>query len=149
MLASDVKMFCANPGDGNSMDPNKVCRTLGGDGEHCIPGCYPAGQTCADVHRDWLCSFPPSHIREALEAHARRGGVKNNEFVVDTRSVVMGLPNAVEAFFFIRNGPSGEREHVEGARQAFVREFRLPEGQQPPLLQLDLHGGGLAPFSVP
>lgn len=57
----------SDPGDGDSMNEQKLCEPLGGDGSACIPGCSPLGQTCPEVGRDWSCSFPPSRLREALE----------------------------------------------------------------------------------
>ena len=148
VLAPSVTIFCAYADDGNSMDPKKVCNPLGGDGVQCIPGCYPVGQQCADKRRDWLCSYPPSQLREALEAHQRRGAVKNNEIVVSTSSVVASLPSSIEAFFVIRGGPEGEAQNVVRVHDAFVREYRLPEALQPPILQLSLHDGSLSPFST-
>lgn len=133
------------------MDQNKVCPTLGGgereDGTICIPGCYSPGQQCAEMQRDWVCSFPPGQLRNALEAHRNRGAVKNNEIVVSTRSVTEGLPGSVEAFFVSRGSPDDETQKVVNAHDAFVRSYRLPPELQPPILELDLHGGGLTPFS--
>ena len=91
--------------------------------QRCIPGCYPPGQQCAEVaardkakfladtggYAAWdrgpfvpRCSYPPEQLREALEANRwlntdrtqmRRA---HNEMVVDLRSIVDALPDAVE-----------------------------------------------------
>lgn len=132
------------------MDSNKVCDPLGGDGVRCIPGCYPHGEQCAEMHRDWLCSWPPSQLRDALEAQRMRpGGLnKNNEMVVDTRSVVNGLPASIEAFFITRGSSALEYNKVLRAHEAFLREYpSIPASMQPPLLELDLRDGGKTPFT--
>lgn len=126
------------------MDPAKVCPQRG-DTE-CIPGCYRVGEQCADVRRDWHCSYPPSQLADALEAHQQRGALKNNEIVVSTRSVTDGLPSTIEAFFVIRGGPDSEKQKVMLAHSAFVRQYRMPESARPPILQLDLRDGTLSPF---
>ena len=149
VLSPDVQIYCAYANDGNSMDPNKVCTPLGGDGT-CIPGCYSRGEWCNEVRREWLCSYPPSQLEDALDAHIRRGGENNNEIVVATSSVVANLPSAIMAFFFLKEGPAMERERVVGLHRAFLREYpRLPARLRPPLLELDLLTGGRAPFRAP
>ena len=45
----------------------KVCPTLYGDGDSCIPGCAPAGRQCHEIGQTWECSFPPTHLRAALQ----------------------------------------------------------------------------------
>ena len=148
VLSPAVQIFCAYADDGNSMDQNKVCTPLGGDGRNCIPGCYPVGQQCADMRRDWLCSYPPSQLRDALEAQRTRDGglLKNNEIVVSTKSVTDLLPNSVEAFFIVRGSASDERQKVLAAHAAFLRAYpRMPS--PPPLLYMDLHSDELEPFS--
>jgi hypothetical protein len=132
------------------MDPAKICTPLGGDGVNCIPGCYSVGRQCADMQRDWLCSYPPSQLSEALLAQTRReGGLsRNNEIVVDTRSMVASLPDSVLAFFIVKGSPAYERDKVLQAHDAFLREYpRLPVLMRPPLLSLDLNHDGLTPFS--
>lgn len=150
VLSPDVQIYCAYADDGNSMDPGKVCRPLGGDGHRCIPGCYPHGEECADVQREWMCSYPPTQLREALAAHIRRGAGKNNEIVTSTRSVVASLPESIMAFFFLAGGPAGQFRRVSDVRSAFLRDYAwLPEGRRPPLLELNLEHGGRAPFRAP
>ena len=145
-----IRMLCAYPVDGNSMDPTKVCEPLGGDGVTCIPGCYAAGKQCPDMHRDWQCSYPPSELREALRVQKSRDGyrLKNNEIVIEPRSVVDGLPESVEAFFVPRGSTPTERFKVFRYREAFLRAYpRLPPERQPPVLLLDLTDGTSAPFA--
>jgi hypothetical protein len=55
------------PHTGNSMAPEKVCATPGGDGSSCIPGCYPSGEQCHELGRLYSCSFPPTMLQQALE----------------------------------------------------------------------------------
>ncbi|KAL1496682.1 hypothetical protein AB1Y20_014276 [Prymnesium parvum] len=145
VLAPTVSIFCAYPEDGNSMDGNKVCHPLGGDGVHCIPGCYPLGQTCAEVGHEWSCSFPPTQLREALQAQLRREDMKqrNNEIVVDLASVEAQLPRSIEGFFV-----GAEEAHVREVREQFMLDFGLSDADGPPLLRLNLDGGGEAPFTL-
>ena len=81
VIRPSVSIFCAYPEDGNSMDGSKTCTHLGGDGEKCIPGCYPKGQQCQDVGHDWSCSYPPSRLKQALQAQQNNGNMarRNNE----------------------------------------------------------------------
>ena len=149
VLSPSVEIFCAYADDGNSMDPQKVCDPPGGDGFSCIPGCYPVGQQCPDLGRDWVCSYPPSQLNTALQRHRDRGALKNNEIVVNTASVTAGLPGSIEAFFMIRGGPEDERDKVVNAHNAFLRAYpHLPEEKRPPLLQLDHRSPGLKPFTT-
>lgn len=81
VLDSNVSMFCVHQGDGNSMDPLHTCPKLFGD-EQCIPGCYPPGEQCQDYHdydRDWLCSYPPHMLKDAMIHQLRRGVPMHNE----------------------------------------------------------------------
>jgi hypothetical protein len=137
IIAPTVELFCAYPSDGNSME--KVCDPLFGDGETCIPGCYPKGQEC---HGDvtWTCSYPPERLRDALQAQADRIDYqnRNNELVVDVRTVVSQLPEAIEGFFFI-----GDRTEPEETRRKFLTEYGMTDENGPPLVELVLsHDGG-------
>ena len=137
IIAPTVELFCAYPADGNSMA--KVCDPLFGDGDTCIPGCYPKGQECqGDV--TWTCSYPPERLRDALQAQANRVDYQssNNELVVDVRTVVSRLPDAIEGFFFI-----GDRTEAEQTRHTFLAEYGMTEETGPPLVELVLsHDGG-------
>ena len=141
-------LFCAYPEDGNSMA--KTCQTLGGDGTRCIPGCYPKGQQCPDVGHAWSCSFPPSALREALQAQEDRIDFlsRNNELVVDLRSVTGRLPDSIEGFFFFKDSGPAERSKATSVRRAFLAEYGLSEEAGPPIVVVDLQGGGDAPFSL-
>ena len=149
VLAPTAKLFCAYPEDGNSMA--KVCHPLGGDGVRCIPGCYPKGQWCPELHHAWSCSFPPTHLKEALQAQEGRIDfrMRNNELVVDLSSVSANLPSAIEGFFYFPGSGAAERAKAAEARQAFLGMYGLTEADGPPLLLVDLSdGGGDAPFSL-
>ena len=137
----------ADPEDGNSMD--KICNPLGGDGATCIPGCYPAGQQCPDVRHEWSCSFPPTHLREALQAQELRFLARNNEMVVDLRSVERNLPDAIAGFFYCARSGTSEIQRVQRARADFLAYYGLSSERGPPLLVLDLSlAGGVRPFTV-
>ena len=144
-----TEVFCAYPVDGNSMSEQKVCTPLGGD-DRCIPGCYPRGQQCQEVGHTWTCSYPPSMLKEALEAQLSRADyvAKNNEIVVDTRSITSSLPGSIEAFFLVPNSFGEERARVVDAWRAFRRIYGLvDESTIPPLLLFDVRRPG-QPFSV-
>lgn len=147
VIAPSVDLFCAYPEDGNSMDGSKVCSPLGGDGVSCIPGCYPQGKTCPEMGHTWSCSFPPSHLREALQAQQDRADFKarNNEIVVDLRSVLEQLPDSIQGFFAM----GGDDLLARDARDKFLDEYGLAEADGPPLLRLDLdNGDDSSPFSL-
>ena len=149
VLSPRVTIFCAYADDGNSMDNQKVCKPAHGDGHTCIPGCYRDGEQCADMNRDWLCSYPPSQLKNALQKHLDRGATKNNEIVVDTRSITSAPTEMIVAFFVVRGSTVAERNLVVNAHAAFLREYPwLPPERQPPILQLDLKYGGREPFSA-
>ena len=129
----------------------KLCNPLGGDGVTCIPGCYPAGQQCPELGHDWSCSFPPSKLREALQAQERRVDYlhRNNEMVIDLRSIEHNLPHAILGFFYCAHSGSSEVQRVRNARRAFLAHYALSSEQGPPLLVLDLSpAGGVRPFGL-
>ena len=71
-----------------------------------------------------------------------------NEIVVDTASVVGGLPHSVEAFFYVKGGDSGA---VRNHHANFLRTYNLGSGRDVgsnvPLVQLDF-GSPEAPFTL-
>ena len=147
-----AKLFCADPADGNSMDPNKICNPPGraADGS-CIPGCYPVGKQCNEVGHAWDCSYAPTHLKECLEAQQRDMGAKsrNNEMVVDLTSITSNLPQAILGFWYTPTSGSKEVSDAIDARRAFLREYHLSPATGPPLLILDLtEKGGDRPFSL-
>lgn len=193
---------------GNSMSDSKLCPTLYGDADEmggegsatCIPGCFPPGEQCADVlpdsscfvdgvkrdhcpyvHGDRQCSYPPTQLMQALEAHYfmlshHMGNHKHNEMVkkhaptdypadtpcptccvahflslpdatllprhhlthpmtcpsqvVDLRSVVENLPNAVEGFFCLSSADASRRADLRKIRSDFLKEYHLGDGTQ-------------------
>jgi hypothetical protein len=147
VLSKSLRVLCVHQNDGNSMAEERTCPTLYGDGKTCIPGCYPKGQECADVHRDWLCSFPPDRMQEAIAAQLARGGNHHNEFVIDTRSVLERLPHAVEAFFYMPDSIVETEEWTRFTHKAFLAEYKL-SADAVPLLRFDPNGGrdGRTPF---
>ena len=70
--------------------------------------------------------------------------MRNNEIVVDLRSVVSRLPDSIQGFF----GMGGDEDAARFAHGRFLSEYGLSEAEGPPLLWLNLDGGGDAPFSL-
>lgn len=113
----------------------------------CLSGCVCApdwnGPTCVDGR-------PPSQLREVLSEHRNFAAFGNiyNEVVVDTASVVAGLPSTVEAFFYLRGGDRGA---AQSAHANFLSQYGLGDGRQHgrsvPLLMLDF-GNLDSPFSM-
>ena len=135
--SSRISVFCMYAGDGNSMDTSKLChggKSYGDGGESCVPGCkLPLYPGCAQM--TWDCSFPPAHLKKALEAQLIKKTGHHNEVVIDTRSVEAHLPHVVTAFFY-RAGQSASR--TRQVRQAFLQEFGLSERTGPPLVKLSV-----------
>jgi len=149
VVSPSVELFCACPEDCNSQA--KLCDPLGGDGSSCIPGCYPMGQQCPDLDRTYECSFPPTHLRDALMAQQARHDYRdrNNEMVVDLRSMSSNLPNSIQAFFLLST--STDEGYVRAARKTFLLDYGLTEDSGPPLLLLSFEGGSIsgdAPFAL-
>ena len=143
------------------MDGSKLCDNLVGDrdpdspeGEAaatCIPGCYLPGDQCADKlaadpnHRGKYiasCSYPPTQLKDALEAHEWGQTNENrhvwNELVVDLRSVTSRLPASVEGFFCPVGAGQGERAKLSRTRDAFLADYGLPsDAAEVVLVQLD------------
>lgn len=147
LLNGDVlKLFCVYNDDGNSMA--HTCGGGYGNGKSCIPGCYPAGQQCQNVHHSWSCSWPPSHLKEAMRAQLAMGhghATRHNEFVVDTRSVEANLPHALLGFFY---AAAGGRSVASRVRGNFMRTFGL-SAEQVPLVHLNLHApSGVEAFTL-
>jgi hypothetical protein len=149
VLAPTAVLFCAYPEDGNSMDPNHVCEPLGGDGVSCIPGCYPVGKQCHEVGHDWSCSFPPERLKDALRHQQDRDSYKsrNNEIVVDIRSITSRLPDSILAFWRKPKTHTDAVQQVIDAHTNFLHKYGLTKETGPPLLVLDLKESGSAPFS--
>ena len=149
VLSPQVGLRCVYPEDGNSMAEEKICTPLGGDGEHCIPGCYPRGRWCTAT-RQWTCSYPPSQLKEALEVQQGHPTfrTRNNEFIVDASSYTAQLPGAVLAFFGTPASGSDEWDQARAARAAFMAQYGLTEANGPPLLTLDLKWSAATPFRL-
>ena len=130
---------------------SRTCDPVGGDGRTCIPGCYPIGQQCQDIGRDYSCSFGPGSLRLALEAQQGRKSYRdrNNELVLDAKSMEGALPDSIEAFFFMPGTSSEDISAVRRARQALIDEYGLIDSTAPPMLKLDLTNSRTnAPFSM-
>lgn len=139
--AESVRMLCACAEDCNSQ--SKVCDTLYGD-ESCIPGCSPPDKQCF-AGRAYDCSFPPTQLKEALLAQQSRDSYKNrnNEMVLDTRSVVAGMPNSIDGFFYLSTKPGGA-EYMRGVQRKFAATYGLSAERTPPLMELEFTGGAIS-----
>ena len=145
---TSTRLFCAYSGDGNSMA--KVCDPPGGDGNTCIPGCSPEGHQCQEIESPFECSYAPDHLGQALTDQQSGGGAtRNNEMVVDVRSVVDALPHSIEGFWYTPSSDASRVKVVRDARAAFLAEYGLSDDEGPPLLILDLTSrGGTRPFRL-
>ena len=126
----------------------KTCRTLYGDGEHCIPGCSPRASSCNPklVDSAFGCSFRPEHLKEAMLAQQARASFlnRNNEMVLDVRSVERSLPHSIIAFFYVSTMSTSEQADVRELHSAFLAEYRLRRNAAgtPPLLRLTFETEG-------
>ena len=80
------------------------------------------------------------------------GAGRNNEMVLDTRSVVHGLPNTIEGFFFLSTMDDAGAG-VKTVRDKFIAYYHLTPDTAPPLVRLSFGGkGGVidgeAPFTL-
>jgi hypothetical protein len=75
------------------------------------------------------------------------GGFRNNEIVLDMREHARRLPDAIEGFFYMKGTAEHDRLLLRQAHTAFIMQFRFPTQHAPPLMELDLSGGGDHPFT--
>jgi hypothetical protein len=62
--------------------------------------------------------------------------------VIDSISLSLcNAPGVVEAFFYMSNSPSEERQHVREVRRAFISSFKLDEAMAPPLVEIAVDDG--------
>ena len=137
------------------MNEDKLCAAdagaapRAGEGRSCVPGCScPHTGPPADPNAPPTCyeGRPPSELAQVLREHLRDAPMTNmyNEVVVDTASVVGGLPHSVAAFFYRTSSGEEQREEVKRAHASFLREYGLGDGgvhgKAVPLLELDLGG---------
>ena len=129
-----------------------LCRRYGDD--ECIPGCFPPAKQCSPGGKAYECSYPPDQLAAALAAQEASSSFagRNNEMVLDTRSVVHGLPNTVEGFFFLSTMADGEAS-MRSVQQRFAAAYHLTAESAPPLVRLSFGGkGGFidgdAPFTL-
>ena len=134
--SSLISIHCAYADDGNSMAIH-CDGTAGGD--DCTPGCSAPDQSCADLNRNWGCSWPPDRLHDALS----EASFTWNEMVVDTASVESRLPETILAFFSVPNGSPGDANQARGNRDLFSAAY----GVVRPAVELDL-GRTDAPFSL-
>ena len=111
----------------------------GPGGRTCTPGCFPPGERCEDLHRDWFCSWGADHLQTALSSPSFTW----NELVVDTATVEAHLPQSILAFFHV---PGGDVGAAVGYRDGFAGMYGLGADVAPPVVQLDLAQD--APFSL-
>ena len=71
--------------------------------------------------------------------------------MIDAHSIVSQLPYAVEAVFFSASASAEEIANAQAVHAKLLAAYGLTDGQRgaPPLLLLDLPGGGNHPFALP
>lgn len=141
VLFDQPTLFCACPEDCNSQ--SKVCEKLYGD-ETCTPGCFPPEGHCTPGGRAYDCSFPPHQLADALRAQETTSSFagRNNELVLDTRSVVHALPHSIDGFFFLSTMGDAGAEALARVRANFMARYRLTAADAPPLVRLSFGGDG-------
>ena len=87
----------------------------------CTPGCFT--KSCTDMgreHNAYSCSFWEEELELALRAQQERESMRNrnNEMVVDTRTVVDARPLSVEAFFYRAGSPASDIDMARRVRRA-------------------------------
>lgn len=150
-----IRLLCAYSEDGDSLNPSKVCDTVGGDrplGSGCIPGCAPRGAQCHELSRLTSCSFPPDRLDAALQGQLRlsreRNGWRNNEVVLDMLDLVPRLPQAIAGFFYMSGSSEHDRQEMRRHHAAFVAKYGFPTQMNPPLMELDLESNTAQPFRL-
>ena len=114
----------------------------------------PRGKQCHEVEEgSWdVCSYPPTHLAEALSGQQRIGrdgnGFRNNEVVVDALHLKAHLPEGIAGFFYMAGTSEHDRETVKRAHARFVAQYRFPNQHAPPLMELSLQSGGTQPFRL-
>ena len=97
---------------------------------------------------------PPTELRQVLREHLASAPLANsyNEIVVDTASVVAGLPHTISGFFYRSSSGEEQREEVRKAHAAFLEAYGLGDGGSRsapvPLLELDLDGRSDRPLKL-
>ena len=127
--------------------------------------CDPTPEGIAAYRHGGLCGFdnqpalawPTSALKHLLELHAEHGAVYHgrpefhagyNEVIVNSQSVNSALPDAIEAFFFIKDHETdrhGVPDQARAAHRAFLRAY--PGARDTPLLSFD-YKNWEAPFSM-
>ena len=150
IIAPTATALCAYAEDGDSM--LKTCEPLGGDGVTCIPGCSAVGEQCQEVGHDWSCSYGGADgLRLALQHQLERPSYleRNNEVVLSIDSVLgPSLPGSIEAIFYMADADDGLKAKARNVHAEFLQAFGLTREGGPPLVALDLAGGGSSPFSI-
>ena len=144
LSAAHVVAWCIYPSDGNSR--GVLCETPRGDA-HCVPGCR---QCAAGPGSDWGCAYPPSMLKQALErqqAEQRGATDRYNELVVDSRSIEVGLPHSIDAFFYVAGADQAVVQETARIRADFCREFGLRHARVP-LVRYDGSPGAPHAFTL-
>ena len=137
-------------------------------GEACIPGCGASSQQCEELHSSGEvslslqqslsisggCFYTPRQVGAALAQQRTmrtRGGSEHNEMVVEAASVVDALPSSIQAVYFSASAGTEEIAYAKAVHAALLQAYAMDADAagSPPLLLLDLMGGGEAPFSLP
>lgn len=156
VLSSTIaRLFCAYPGDGNSVlikcsplgggpDATTLMATQGGNqvvdgGSGCIPGCHASLGRQGACPSWQQCDYPPERLGDALRSQAAHPLERHNEIVVDLRSIVDGLPNSIVAVFYMPDGAQeggewgtpGNRGKAQQVYWDFLRTYGLSQATFP------------------
>lgn len=167
ILSSRTSVRCSYFADGGTM--TRQCAA--GSPPGCVPGCcdiYGRNDWCVEVQLDsehvYGCAFRPKDLGMMLQHHEMRSG-SFNEVIIDPTSWVGDAPeppDAIEAFFFIRDDEPPEplttrngrallkkpRDGEKAARLVHGRFHQRYPNAAVPLVRLDLARGHLGkPFT--
>lgn len=140
MQPVNKSVFCSWGADAGTM--GMLCEPLGRS-DDCIPGCRPNYECGHMEYESDYCWWPPHKMGRMVALHMARDrsdahgcmqrDCNYNEVVLSMEYFTQALPQAVAAIFFPANSSGGEA-YARRVRNAFQREFHMPEGL-PPLVR--------------
>lgn len=126
IYSARVTLNCIYGGDGGTRaKPEDGCGN-----EYCDPS--------RSRHDSWCDGQPHrvAHVSDVL-SQLQRGNY--NEVIINTKSIDDQLPQAVEAFFYLRGrGAALSAQRARTVHQSFLQQYKLEESKFP-LLTLDMH----------
>ena len=94
----------------------------------------------------------PDHRTNTVTRTTRtRADPRADVQVVDAESIRAGEPSTIEAVYFMATSSDEERDYAKAVHASLLLKRGLVEGAPgtPPLLLVDLVGGGSVPFALP